>query len=106
MGTVNQIKKNLIAKEKIENDADNPQKLRDVKPSVLASLFEVMGGGCTECGKRVSYMNLEFFGFDVSRVKCFSCQERMREEDDYPYPEEAKYSKEENREVLQIYNLK
>lgn len=103
---IDQIKKNLIAKEKIEQDSDHPQKMRDVRPSILASLFEVYKGGCVGCGKRVSYLNLEFYDFDCSRVRCFSCQETTRNEDDYPYPEELKYSKEENREVLQIYNLK
>ncbi len=42
MGTVEQIKKNLMTKEKIEQDADHPQKVRDVRPSVLASLFHTL----------------------------------------------------------------
>ena len=106
MGTVEQIKKNLLAKEKIENDADHPRKMRDVRPPVLASLFHTFGGGCVICGKWVSYLNLKFYDFNVSRVQCYACQETTRTEDDYPPAEEMVYSKEQNEEVLRNYQIK
>lgn len=71
-----QIKKNLIAKAKIEVESDNPQKMRDVRPSLLASLFNAYGGGCISCSGWVSEPNLSFFGFDVTFVKCFKCSNK------------------------------
>lgn len=109
MGTIEQIKKNLIAKEKIENDADHPQKMRDAKPSVLASLFHTFGGGCINDGIYISYLIMEFYGFDVSKFLCYQCQEQKKQEaveDQYPPAEEMVYSKEQNEEVLRNYQIK
>ena len=101
-----QIKKNLIAKEKIESDADHPQKMRDVKPSVLASLFNIYGGGCVNCFGYVSEPNLKFYSHSVEKVLCYKCQEMTRTEDDYPPAEEMIYSQKQNEEQLTNYQSK
>ena len=72
-----QIKKNLEVKEIIENDPDNPRKLRDVKPSLLASLFNVYGGRCISCNGYVSEPNLSFVNYDVKTVLCYRCQGKL-----------------------------
>lgn len=108
-----QIKKNLLAKEKIECDADFPQKMRDVRPSVLASLFNAYGGGCINDGIYISYPIMEFYGFSVEKFLCYTCQEEKKQnktnnqrDDDYPYPKAMVYSNHQNEDIINEYQLK
>jgi len=73
-----QIKKNLLAKEKIEMDADSPQKMRDARPATLASLFQIYGGGCINEGSYISYPIMEFYNFDAIKFLCFVCQQQEK----------------------------
>ena len=112
----NQIKKNLLAKEKIEMDADSPQKMRDARPATLASLFNVLGGSCIGCQGYISYPVMEFYGFAVEKFQCRECQQKENtnqerkygevRRDDEAFSEEMVYSKRQNQEVLFEYNLK
>jgi len=83
-----QIQKNLEAKKKIEEDSDNPQKMRDVKPILLASLFNVCGGGCIGCFGWVTEPNLSYVEYNVERVLCWGCQHEKIENEERKYGEE------------------
>lgn len=40
--------------------------------------FRMDGGRCVACGGYVTAMNLKFFNFNVSMVRCYKCQNLIK----------------------------
>ena len=90
---MNYKKLNLQAKEQIELDyEDSLDEILKVDPqrmsyfrTILYNLSKGRAKGCSECGGYISEGNLAFYNYDVTKVKCYECQNKLGFEDQGTY---------------------
>ena len=76
---------NLKAKEQIElNYEDSLDEILKVDPqrmsyfrTILWNLSKGRAKGCAECGGSITEANLAFYNYDVEKVRCYECQNKI-----------------------------
>ena len=76
---------NLKAKEQIELDyehtleeilVDEPDRISYFR-TILYNLSKGRAKGCSECGGSITLPNLAFYDYQVDKVKCWDCQNKL-----------------------------